>query len=47
MPAVQPPTPIKRNKPKETSNKLRSGDKVDTTIPATEEGPLIAPPDGP
>ena len=40
-------TPTTRNKPKETSNKLQSGNKVDTTTPATEEGPLIAPPDGP
>ena len=40
-------TPTTSNKPKETSNKLQSGDKVDTTIPATEEGPLIAPPNGP
>ena len=33
-----------KKKAKETSNKSKSSNKVDTTTPATEEGPLISPP---
>ena len=37
-------TQTTKKKAKETSNKSKSSNKVDTTTPATEEGPLISPP---
>ena len=37
-------TQTTKKKAKETSNKSKSSNKVDTTTPATEDGPLISPP---
>ena len=37
-------TPTTRNKPKETSNKLQSGDKVDTTISLLQKKGHYSPP---